>query len=57
MDPAVREENYARALQKISDEVYWFTTWSIPVLYAYSSELDFTPTADEIPRFFNMSWK
>ena len=56
MDPDVRRENYARALQKISAEVYWFPTWSIPVLYAYSKDLSFTPTSDEVPRFFAMSW-
>ncbi len=25
--------------------------------YAYSKDLDFTPTPDEIPRFYTAKWK
>ena len=30
IDPDVRRENYLKALQKISEEVYWFPLWSDP---------------------------
>lgn len=56
-DPKVRIENYTKALQKIAEEVYWLPLWSYNAYYVYSSDLEFTPTSDEIPRFFRAKWK
>ncbi|MDA7430906.1 ABC transporter substrate-binding protein [Primorskyibacter aestuariivivens] len=57
IDPAVRKENYAKALSKIADEVYWLPLFSYNVNYVYSDELEFTPYPDEVPRFFQARWK
>ncbi|MCP5265125.1 MAG: ABC transporter substrate-binding protein [Burkholderiaceae bacterium] len=57
IDPAVRKENYGKALKKIAEKVYWLPLWSYNTNYAFTPEVDFTPTADEIPRFFTARWK
>jgi len=57
VDAATREASYKEALQIIADEAYWVPLWSYNTNYAFSNELDFTPSSDEIPRFFTASWK
>ncbi|PHR90573.1 MAG: ABC transporter substrate-binding protein [Blastopirellula sp.] len=57
VDPAVRNENYTKALKKIADQAYWLSLWNYAYVYAFNKDLDFTPTADEIPRFFTARWK
>jgi peptide/nickel transport system substrate-binding protein len=57
VDPAVRKKNYKLALQRIADRVYWLPLWSYSVFYAYTRDLNFIATPDEIPRFFLASWK
>jgi peptide/nickel transport system substrate-binding protein len=56
-DPAKREANYRNALEKISSELYWLPMFTYAKYYAYSKDLDFTPTPDEIPRFYTAKWK
>ena len=56
-DPAKRKELYSKALKKIADQVYWLPLFSYNTNYIYNADLDFTPTPDEIPRFFSASWK
>ena len=53
----VREAAYAEALKRIADQVYWLPLFTYNVNYAYSADLDFTPSADEIPRFYRTHWK
>lgn len=57
VDPAVREAAYAEALSIISDELYWLPMFTYAKYYAFSNELDFMPTSDEIPRFYAAKWK
>ena len=57
VDPAVRKENYAKAIERITSEVYWLPMFSHVRNYAYVASLDFTPYPDEIPRFFRYGWK
>jgi peptide/nickel transport system substrate-binding protein len=57
VDTKVREENYKKALQRIAAQCYWIPTWSYNFNFAYDADLDFTPTPDEISRFFLMKWK
>lgn len=57
VDSAVREEAYGKALKLIAERAYWLPLWSYNTNYAFSNDLDFKPTADEIPRFFTASWK
>jgi peptide/nickel transport system substrate-binding protein len=57
VDPAVRKENYKNALSRIAEEVYWLPMFSYAKYYAFSKDLDFKPTPDEIPQFYSASWK
>ncbi|GMG83727.1 ABC transporter substrate-binding protein [Paralimibaculum aggregatum] len=56
-DPAVRKEVYKKALSKISGELYWLPMFTYAKYYAFSQDLNFEPTSDEIPRFYAASWK
>ena len=56
-DPAVRKENYAKAIAKITGEVYWLPMFNHVRNYAYREELVFIPYQDEIPRFWQYGWK
>ena len=55
-DPDERRANYSKALKKIAEEVYWLPTYTFNLNYVYNPSLNFQPTSDEIPRFFNASW-
>ncbi|CAN0582203.1 unnamed protein product [Ectocarpus sp. 12 AP-2014] len=57
VDPAERAAAYAEALGIISEEVYWLPMFTYAKYYAFSNDLDFVPTADEIPRFYAAKWK
>lgn len=57
IDPEVRKEYYQKALQRIAEQVYWLPLWSYNYNYVYTKDLDFSPSADEIPRFVNSSWR
>lgn len=57
VDPAERKAAYAEALGIISEELYWLPMFTYAKYYAFSNDLDFTPTADEIPRFYEAKWK
>lgn len=57
MDPDVRKAAYTKALSKIADEVYWLPLFTYPTSYAMTKDVEWTPTEDEIPRFFTATWK
>ncbi|MCB1742982.1 MAG: ABC transporter substrate-binding protein [Gammaproteobacteria bacterium] len=57
MDQGVRKAAYARALKQIAEQAYWVPLFTYPTNYAMSRDLEWTPTSDEIPRFFFASWK
>jgi len=56
-DPAAREAAYKKALSIISSELYWLPMFTYAKYYAFSKELDFKTTPDEIPRFYSAKWK
>ena len=56
-DPAVRKENYSKALKKIADEAYWVPMFSYNTNYVFAKAVDYTPTPDEVLRFTTMTWK
>lgn len=56
-DEKVRKREYKKALKQISGELYWLPMFTYAKYYAYSKDLDFTPTSDEIPRFYTAKWK
>ncbi|MGI9333974.1 MAG: ABC transporter substrate-binding protein, partial [Gammaproteobacteria bacterium] len=55
-DAAVRKENYAKAIKKITEQVYWLPMFNHVRNYAYNEELNFYPYQDEIPRFWQYGW-
>ncbi len=57
MNREVRQAAYTKALGKIADRVYWVPLFTWPTNYAMTKDLNWTPTADEIPRFFTASWQ
>lgn len=57
IDLPTREAAYKKALTRISEQAYWLSLWTYSYNYAFAKDLDFTPTADEIPRFFTSKWK
>ncbi len=56
-DPAVRKAAYKQALTTVAEKLCWLPMFSYSKYYAFTHDLDFTPTADEIPRFFTAKWK
>ena len=44
-------------LARIAAEAYWVPLFTYAKYYAFSKDLDFKPTSDEIPQFFAAKWK
>ena len=57
VDPKVRAEHYKLALARIQEELCWLPMFTYAKYYAFGNEVDFTPTDDEIPRFYLARWK
>jgi peptide/nickel transport system substrate-binding protein len=57
LDPAKRKELWAKVHKRIAEEAYWVPLFTYAKYYAFSKDLDFEPTSDEIPRFFAAKWK
>lgn len=55
-DPAKRREAYTAAVRRIADQAFWAPLWTFPLTYAYSAQLQFSPAADEVPRFYRARW-
>jgi peptide/nickel transport system substrate-binding protein len=56
IDPALRKENYRKAIEIVMAKAYWLPLHTFVTTYAYRKELAFTPYPDEIPRFYLDSW-
>jgi peptide/nickel transport system substrate-binding protein len=56
-DPEERKAAYKKALSKISGELYWLPMFTYAKYYAWSNDLSFETTSDEIPRLYAASWK
>jgi peptide/nickel transport system substrate-binding protein len=57
IDAQVRKDNYQKALSRIQQELYWLPLFTYTTYYAINKDLQFTPTTDEIPRFYAARWK
>ena len=57
IDPEVRKEYYGKAIMKITEEAYWVPMFSYNTFYAFTDDVDYTPTNDEILHFVDMAWK
>lgn len=55
-DPEKRKEYYKKALQRIADQAYWAPMFSYNTNYVFTNEVSYTPTADEVLRFTDMTW-
>ena len=56
-DPQERKRFYGKAITRITERAYILPTFSGIRSYGWDPELNFTPYADEIPRFYEYSWK
>jgi len=57
LDAQKRAAAYREALGIISKEAYALPLFSYALNYAYHKDLNFTPTPDEVPRFFEATWQ
>jgi len=57
VDPAQRKDYYKQALTRIAEQAYAVPMWTLPAYYVANKDLDLTIYSDELPRFWNMSWK
>ena len=57
VDPAVRKEAYRKALALIAERAYSLPLYSLTTYYVANKDLVFTAYPDEIPRFWEMSYK
>ena len=57
IDPTARKALYKEALDIIAKRAYGVPLYSLPTSYVAASELDFQAYPDEMPRFWEMSWK
>jgi peptide/nickel transport system substrate-binding protein len=57
VEPAVRKEAYRSALALITQRAYSVPLYSVPTYYVASDQLVFKSYADELPRFWEMTWK
>jgi peptide/nickel transport system substrate-binding protein len=56
-DPEKRKAIWQKALARIAQEAFWVPLFTYAKYYAFSKDLDFKPTSDEIPQFFAAKWK
>jgi peptide/nickel transport system substrate-binding protein len=57
LDPAVRKEAYAKALALVVERAYAVPLFALPVTFVANKDLALAVYPDEIPRFWEMSWK
>jgi peptide/nickel transport system substrate-binding protein len=57
LDPVVRKANYSKAIERITQQAYWAPVASYSINYAYTKDLNFQAYPDELPRFYEASWK
>lgn len=56
-DKEKRLAAYKQAITRIMDQMYMLPMNSYSIFYAYTSDLDFKPYKDEIPRYYLYGWK
>ncbi|RQW63523.1 ABC transporter substrate-binding protein [Vibrio viridaestus] len=57
VDQKVRDEYYGKAIKQITEKAYWAPMFSYTSNYAFTSDLNFKAYPDELPRFWEASWK
>jgi peptide/nickel transport system substrate-binding protein len=57
IDPEVRQDAYRLAHKLITERAYAVPLYALVTWYVQSKDLAFRPHPDELPRFYEMSWK
>ena len=57
VDEEVRKAAYSKAIKLATERAYWVPMHTIVMGYTYNKDLNFTPSVDELPRFFTASWE
>ncbi|HMA75279.1 MAG TPA: ABC transporter substrate-binding protein [Xanthobacteraceae bacterium] len=57
LDPDIRKAAYAKALALIEERAYALPLFALPISFIANKDLEFMVYPDEIPRFWEMSWK
>ncbi len=57
VDPEKRKAAWQKVLNRIQAEAYWLSLFTYTKYQAWSKDLDYTPTTDEIPQFWAAKWK
>ncbi len=57
IDPNIRKDAYKKALALIAEKAYSLPLYSLTTYYVANKDLDFVAYADEMPRFWEMSYK
>jgi peptide/nickel transport system substrate-binding protein len=57
VDPAVRKAAYKEALTRIATQSYSVPLFSLTTYYVATKDLNFAAYPDEMPRFWEMTWK
>lgn len=55
--PEMRKDAYRKALGLIQERAYVLPLYSLPTYYVADKDLVFAPYPDELPRFWEMTWK
>lgn len=56
-DLDTRKKAYTAAIKRITEQVYWLPLHTYVTTYGFARDLEFTPWADEMPRFYWAKWK
>ena len=56
-DPEARKAAYGVALKRETEQAYWVPLSTYVTVYAINKQLNFTAYQDEMPRFYQASWK
>ncbi len=56
-DPARRIADYGQAIHAITAHADWLPLYTYTVTYGFARDLEFTPCADELPRFYLCRWR
>ncbi len=56
-DPEQRRLAWQKVLERIALECFWVPLFTYAKYYAFSKDLDFDPTSDEIPQFYAARWR
>lgn len=56
-DKEIRTLAYGKAIKRVTEQAYFVPMHTYVSTFAFSKTLDFTPYADELPRFFLAKWK